>query len=456
MPFHELQWEWAENLFVSDDTKPEMGAPAIHGGKRGFGGMLFPTLHVLQMLQGLNLQILPKGFSVPAGTAMWVLLVYNAVDGQWQAADAAGPGHVKQRLHADNMVQPFFGHTLSGGYGRVKTFSQGSLAYVQSGGLHYFALMSLLQHMPVLVDRSILCAPAENINIYFAPAEDMSSNYALCEDSYFTHDNAEEMGGLDMFHNGQDDSVTVGLDSLESLEMESLEMEEDFVFSGRTLYDPRGLSTWEQETNYLEERDNDKLSQATTPVTYRNTSQPASCGGADDYYYEKLPECFDFGQPVTSEGETEMLAQIVEVDTDQIIGQQPQPPPEQPVPRCKRFLQLDVPPAEAPAPAPSAPLVRRALPAPPAKKMKLTSAPSAKAPKKRGAEKAKAPPVQKAAEKPALTEDEIIEQFVAQKHDSADYGPMARAHELLLEACEAYRVLQTINNGTYDSSNDSE
>jgi len=161
MPFHELQWEWAENLFVSGDTIPEMGAPAIHGGNRGFGGRLFPTVHVLQMQQGLNLQILPKGFSVPAGSSMWVLLVYNAVDGQWQAADAAGPGHVKQRLHADNMVHTFFGHTLCGGYDRVNTFSESSLAYVQSGGLHYFALLSLLQHLPVLVDHSILHAAAE-------------------------------------------------------------------------------------------------------------------------------------------------------------------------------------------------------------------------------------------------------------------------------------------------------
>ena len=164
-----------------------------------------------------------------------------------------------------------------------------------------------------------------------------------------------------------------------------------------------------------------------------------------------------------------MVGQILEIDTGHIIEQQPQPPPEQPVPLCKRFLQLDVPTAEAPAPAPPAkhapsaptappapaeapaPLVPRALVAPPAKKMKLTSAPLAKAPKKD-----KAPPVEKATEMPALTDAEIIEQFVAQKHVSADYGPLAREHELLLVACEELRILHTINNGTYDGTYDSE
>jgi len=429
MPFLEMPFEWAENMFVSDDTMAGMGAPAIHGGKRGFGGMLFLTVHLLQMMQDIDWQCLPDGFSVPAGTSMWVLLVYNAVDGLWQAADAAGPGHVKQHMLADNMVHTFFGHTFSGKYGAM-TFSESSFAYVVSGGVHYFVLLSLLQNLPVLTgDGGIMPAADEHM-----------ANYAPSGNNNITPTQTEDMGGLDLFASDEDISC--------------LELDTNFMLPLNAMYDPEGLNMWdgqEDEVAFVDDwmqDTNDMLSQATTPVFYKMPAQPVSCGADQDFFEKQLPDCFPFGLPVTSP-----MAPIhfsAELPVETLLGLQSlvhteAVPLDKPVALCKRILQLDAPPAPPVLPASPAPPVSPAtetlaLPAPPgtqlpAKKSKTTNAPRAGKTGKQCAPRAKKTGKHRA---PRATLAATLADFAANKQDAAVHEIV---HGRLVELVDDWRVL---------------
>ena len=147
MPFDgtmsKMQWPW--KMFVSGDTTPGCGARLTNECKRGFGGSLVPTLHILQMLQERDFSAMPPGFSVPPGTAMWVLMSFDSQENQWIAADGAAAGNIHQRIGENNQVTTVFGHTFCGSFREWNHFSEASIAYVQSGNEHYFAEVCLLQ-----------------------------------------------------------------------------------------------------------------------------------------------------------------------------------------------------------------------------------------------------------------------------------------------------------------------
>jgi len=429
MPFHERLIEWAETMIVCDDRTAGMGAPDMYGGNRGFAGMLVPTVHLLHVLEELDLQSMPAGFSVPAGTAMWVLLVFNAVDGMWQAADVAGPGHVKQRLHSDNTVHNLFGHTLHGAYGNVHTFGQSFVAYVQSGGLKYFALMSLLQHIPITVyeDRSILHARAEDTISMHAPPPDTGCNYTPFEYSSLSNIDME-MGGLDMFHNISD--------SL--LDMEHVEMREQESFSN-SLYDPRGM--WDKQDDFAE-RDDDQLSQANTPVSYKPTAEPVSFECSDFFLQEQseLPESFLFGEPVALEmARIEPVAPPVEQveQVDSLPMKQAQPLADKHVPPCKRQLQLDVPCTMVDAPSAKPPAPSKCAPVEQLAKKKKTSSPQ-----------------EPRSVLSAATEAQMIEHFLAQHRGEKDYSDFVHAPAVMMLAFERLGIVQRLIDGSYDGTYD--
>ena len=147
MPFDgsmsKMQWPW--QMFVSGDTTPGCGARLTKECKRGFGGSLVPTLHILQMLQERDFSAMPPGFIVPSGTAMWVLMSFNAQENRWIAADGAEAGNIHQRIGENNQVTTVFGHTFCGSFREWNYFGEASIAYVQSGNEHYFAHVCLLQ-----------------------------------------------------------------------------------------------------------------------------------------------------------------------------------------------------------------------------------------------------------------------------------------------------------------------
>jgi len=147
MPFDgsmsKMQWPW--QMFVSGDTTPGCGARLTPDCKRGFGGSLVPTLHILQLLEERDFSAMPPGFIVPSGTAMWVLMSFNSQENRWIAADGAEAGNIHQRIGENNQVTTVFGHTFCGSFREGYHFSEATIAYVQSGNEHYFAHVCLLQ-----------------------------------------------------------------------------------------------------------------------------------------------------------------------------------------------------------------------------------------------------------------------------------------------------------------------
>ena len=343
MPFSQkgMEFVWGDNILIPDDTMRVMGAPAIEGapaidgGKHGFGGRLFPTELVLHMLQGLDVRSFPDGFSVPAGTGMSVLLVYNGVQDVWEPA---WPGCVSQRIHADNMVHTLFGHTMAGCF-RDSHGSESFFAYVRSGGLFYYAVVSLLLQC---------CINAPPTSITAAPIDDSSVVFAPCQYE-------EPLGGLGLFN-----AEVFG----ENIDIEDLDIDDLMLLIDSPDDSTNMRLTWEDPARDC--NDSDALSQANTPVAIPKGDMPGKhyTGDDDDFLHKRLPDAFDFGQPETADdakGDSparparELGVETEAMHAPPLITRQVVVPMALPAPVCKRVLQLDMPAPRAPTPEPAAP-----------------------------------------------------------------------------------------------------
>jgi len=184
------------------------------------------------MLQDRDFSAMAPGFTVPVGTAMFVLMSFNAQENQWINADGAEAGNIHQRIGENNKVTTVFGHTFCGSWRQWNDFGEASIAYVQIGNEHYFAHVCLLQH------KQLVFTP-----LYFN------------QDAFNV---ADSNGGLDMF--GAHETTELMEDQFDFSCAEGGEDNFDF------LCNDMHLETFMNENIDYDEMDDDKMSMATTPV----------------------------------------------------------------------------------------------------------------------------------------------------------------------------------------------
>ena len=277
MPFQvalsNILWPW--QMYVSGDTVPGFGASLNKGFKRGFGGCLVPTLNLLQMLQGRDFATMPLGFTVPAGTSMFVLMSFNAQENQWTAIDGAGDASIHQRIDHNNSVSTVFGHTFCGSWREWDHFSEASIAYVQSGNEHFFAHVCLNQHLQ-----------PQNTPL----ALNTAYTYAL--------NPVDTSGGLDMY--GAPQSTDLQVD-YEYFGLDSADGEQD---SAGFRYHDMHLESFFIDPADLDTMDDDRMSMATTPVA---SMQEDTHGRPEQdlciqlNFSKDLPEALDFSSVVSDD-----------------------------------------------------------------------------------------------------------------------------------------------------------
>jgi hypothetical protein len=231
-------------------------------------------------------------------------------------------------------------------------------------------------------------------------------------------------------------------DSLLDMEHVELRAEESFSTS---FYDP--CEMWGKQDKDFVERDNDQLSQATTPVSYNHIAGHVSYDVQQDFFLQELselPGSFEFGEPVALE--MARFEQVTPSDlpvfsvalVDRQASKQAQPLAENHVPSCKRQLQLGVPGKEVPAPSAEAPTPSKCAPVEQlAKKKKMATSPE------------EPPSVW-----PAPTKAQMIEHFLAVHREDKDYSDFVHAPAVMMLAFERLGIMQSLIDGSYDGSYD--
>jgi len=144
MPFDQAfrHLQWSPMHMLTGDCEPGLGSRLNDACKRGSGGSTVLLSNLLcSLVKLVDFNAVPVGFRVAAGTRMWVMLEWDYATAHWVLWK---PGGIMQYLQPDNVVSTLMGHTLGGSWCEGKSFHQSSLAYVQNGGEHYMAYVSVM------------------------------------------------------------------------------------------------------------------------------------------------------------------------------------------------------------------------------------------------------------------------------------------------------------------------